>query len=192
MLKLELHKYHIPTSAVPLVISGSAGVRVQAMLSGRIDATFAHFDGWLALKGHGVRILSTVAKDVPQLADSFVAAKPDWIQAHQKLATAIDEAYLESAHFFQKNENGWIAAARQYTGDTTTKTADLKQMYKTLKRANLYPNNGSGFSTSVLKFNANASSAVGALNSAAPALSQWTTTRYWKIAVKAVLGHAPR
>lgn len=194
MLRLELAKHHIPLSSVNLQIAGSAGVRVSAMIAGRIDATFAHFDGWLTLKtqGKGVHILATVSKDIPQLADSFLAAKPSWLLAHPKLAIAIDEAYLFAAHFFKTNRKGWIAAADTYTGGQAGTTADVLNTYKTLKKANLFPDDGSGFSSKVLKFNENSAKAVGAITGAAPPLSTWVITSYWNKAVKAVLHHGPK
>ncbi|MGH2443194.1 MAG: hypothetical protein ACRDFX_08530, partial [Chloroflexota bacterium] len=146
----------------------------------------------LTLKGHQTHILATVARDIPRLADSFLAAQPGWLQSHQKLATAIDEAYLESAHYFQTHEKGWIAAARVYTSDQTSTQGALAGIYKTLKKANLYPDDGSGFSSKVLRFNENAANTVGALTASPPPLSQWVITKYWKTAVKAVLHHSPK
>jgi ABC-type nitrate/sulfonate/bicarbonate transport system substrate-binding protein len=185
MYHLELKKYKIPESKVPEVLSGGASVRGLAVSTGTVDATFIHFDGWLGLKGQGLHILTTVAKDLPKLSDSFTLAMPSWLNDHPDLAKAYDEAYIEAAKDFHNRPAYWAALDGAYTSNADPPKV-VQGQYKQLLKANLWPDDGSGFGTKDLTFNESVVKSIGAINSPKP-LAQWGTTKYWVAAVKAVL-----
>lgn len=185
MLRLELQRHRISLSSVSAVISGSSNARVQALAAGKVDATFAHFDGWMQLKPAGLHLLATVADDVPQLADSYMAAQQSWLSAHPQLAKAIDEAWLRAAHQFQTDQKAWVAAAQQYTNGVQPDSF-VSQAYQTLRTADVWPADGSGFSAGALQYNENVANQTGATTTD-PSLKAWTDTTPWDQAVQAVL-----
>ncbi len=184
---LAVHK--IPESQVPISIAGAgtASQRVQAMLAGRLDATFVHADGWLELESHGINKLATVAKDVPKLAAGYFAAKPAWIRDNPDLATAIDQAWLKAAHQFQTDKKGWTSMAQQYTKNQSPDT-HVEEYYKIAKEANFWPDDGTGFSADELQYNVDQAVQGKIITDNKPAsLSDWANQTYWKQAMKLVL-----
>jgi ABC-type nitrate/sulfonate/bicarbonate transport system substrate-binding protein len=181
--EMALHK--IPEDKVPLTISGSAAARVDAMLAGRIDATFAHADGWLTLKEKGYNSIATVAKDLPDLAAGYFSGKLSWIQANPDLVVAIDMAWLKAAHVFQTDPKAYLTAAQEYTSRAHDDSY-VDQYYKIAKAANIWPDDGTGFSDEVLNYNAKNAFNTKATDKDA-ALQDWTVTTGWKQAIKNVL-----
>lgn len=181
--EMALHK--INEKDVPLIISGTAAVRVQAMLAGRIDATFAHADGYLTLKEAGLNAVATVAKDIPDLAAGFWSARQSWLDANADLAVALDMAWLWAAHVFQTDEKAFIAATQEYTKNVQPDSY-YDAYYRIVKAANTWPDDGGGFSEESLNYNAKLAYDTRATDKLA-ALADWATTKYWKQAVSNVL-----
>lgn len=184
---LAVHK--IPESQVPMSTAGAgtASQRVQAMLAGRLDATFVHADGWIDLEAHGLHKLATVAKDVPKLAAGYFAAKPAWIKENPDLAGAIDRAWLMAAHQFQTDKKGWISMAQEYTKNQSP-DAHVEEYYRIAKEANFWPDDGAGFSEEELQYNLDLAVQGKIITDNKPAsLSDWANQTHWKQAMKAVL-----
>lgn len=186
MLKALESKYNIDPTKVNVVISGGAGVRGAALLAGKIDATFVHFDGWITLKANGFNELSAVATDLPQLADSYMATSPAFLKAHPDLAIAIDEAWLKAAHVFETSQADWVAAAQEYTKNAQP-DADAIAAWTTLQSAKVWPDDGSGFGSADLQYNQDTGTQTGAITTSGVSLANWSDTTAWKAAVKAVL-----
>ena len=185
MYHAELAAHKINEKDVPLIISGTAAVRVQAMLAGKIDATFSHADGWLTLKEHGLNSVATVAKDVPDLAAGYWSAQASWIQQNPDLAVAVDMAWLWASHIFQTDEKAFIAATQEYTKNAQPDSY-YDAYYKIVKAANTWPDDGSGFNDESLTYNETLAFDTKATDKQ-PAVADWSTTKYWKQAVSNVL-----
>ena len=174
-----LAKNHIPVSKVQVTLAGGASVRVSAMLTHHIDATFVHESDMGPLIKAGFTDLATMSSAAPELADSFVGGSPSWVKAHPALAVAVDEAWIKAAQIFNDSKSQWVAAAVKYAGGST---ADAASTYDALKAANTFPVSASAFSQSSAVDQEQLAKQVGAITSA-PAPSQWLDMSAWTTAV---------
>lgn len=177
-----LHKYNISPSSVKVTLAGGASVRVGAMLTHHIDATFVHLDSVSKLTSAGFNVLATMPKVAPELADSFIGASPSWVKAHPDLATAVDEAWIEAALIFNNDKNQWVQAAVQYAGGSATDAATL---YDQLKAADTFPATKNAFSAASAATQENLAAQVGAITST-PAPSTWVDETPWDQAAAAL------
>jgi ABC-type nitrate/sulfonate/bicarbonate transport system substrate-binding protein len=174
-----LAKNHIPASKVQVTLAGGASVRVSAMLTHHIDATFVPESDMGPLIQAGFTDLANMSTDAPQLADSFVGASPSWVKAHPALAVAVDEAWIKAAQIFNDSKSQWVAAAVKYAGGTAAAAATT---YDALKEADTFPVSASAFSQSSAVAQEQLAKQVGAITSAPPA-SQWLDMTPWTTAV---------
>jgi ABC-type nitrate/sulfonate/bicarbonate transport system substrate-binding protein len=174
-----LAKNHIPVSKVQVTLAGGASVRVSAMLTHHIDATFVHESDMGPLIKAGFTDLATMSSAAPELADSFVGGSPSWVKAHPALAVAVDEAWIKAAQVFNDSKSQWVAAAVKYAGGST---ADAASTYDALKAANTFPVSASAFSQSSAVDQEQLAKQVGAITTAPPA-SQWLDMTAWTAAV---------
>jgi ABC-type nitrate/sulfonate/bicarbonate transport system substrate-binding protein len=172
-------KYHIPTSKVQVTLSGGSSVRVSAMLTHHIDATFVHQSDIGPLVKAGFSDLASMSSAAPELADSFIGGSPSWVKSHPALAVAVDEAWIKAAQIFNDSESQWVAAAVKYAGGTT---ADATSTYQALKAANTFPVSPSAFSQSSAVAQEQLAKQVVAITTAPPA-SQWLDMTAWNTAV---------
>ena len=177
-----LSKNNIPASKVKVTLSGGASVRVGAMLTHHIDATFVHQSDVGKLFSAGFTDLETMSSAAPDLADSFVGGSPSWVKNHPALATAVDEAWIKAAQTFNDDENAWVAAAVKYAGGTQ---ADAQSAWQALKTANTFPVSASAFSQQSAVDQEKLAKQVGAITKA-PAPSQWLDVKPWTAAVAAM------
>jgi ABC-type nitrate/sulfonate/bicarbonate transport system substrate-binding protein len=173
-----LAKNHIPASKVQVTLAGGASVRVSAMLTHHIDATFVHESDIGPLLKAGFTDLETMSSAAPELADSFIGGSPSWVKAHPALAVAVDEAWIKAAQIFSDSKSQWVAAAVKYAGGST---ADASSTYDALKAADTFPVSVSAFSQSSAVAQEQLAKQVGAINSAPPA-SQWLDMTPWTTA----------
>lgn len=177
-----LSKFHINPSTVKVTLAGGASVRVAAMLTHHIDATFVHADSVNKLLQAGFNDLAEMSVTAPELADSFLGASPSWVQANPLLAQVIDEAWIKAAQIFNTDKSQWINAAVAYAGGST---ADAETVYNALLRSNTFPVAKSAYSAASASQQENLADQVQAINSKPP-LSQWFTETYWQKAVAAL------
>jgi len=170
-----MSKNHIKPESVNVTIAGGASVRVDAMLTKHIDATFVHFDNVKKLTDAGFSDLAKMSAATPELADSFMGASPEWVKAHPDLAKAVDEAWIISARTFNTDKSQWVSAAIKYAGGTTAEVGDT---YDGLLQANTFPATKSAFSSADAQAQEDLSAQVGAITSN-PALSGWFTETPW-------------
>jgi ABC-type nitrate/sulfonate/bicarbonate transport system substrate-binding protein len=174
-----LAKNHIPVSKVQVTLAGGSGVRVSAMLTHHIDATFVHESDMGPLLQAGFTDLATMSSAAPELADSFVGGSPSWVKAHPALAVAVNEAWIKAAQIFNDSKSQWVAAAVKYAGGSTAAAAST---YDALKAANTFPASASAFSQSSAVAQEQLAKQVGAITTAPPA-SQWLDVAAWTTAV---------
>jgi ABC-type nitrate/sulfonate/bicarbonate transport system substrate-binding protein len=174
-----LAKNHIPVSKVQVTLAGGSAVRVSAMLTRHIDATFVHQSDMGPLIQAGFTDLATMSSAAPELADSFVGGSPSWVKAHPALAVDVDEAWIKAAQIFNDSKSQWVAAAVKYAGGSTAAAAST---YVALKAANTFPVSASAFSQSSAVAQEQLAKQVGAITTAPPA-SQWLDMTAWTTAV---------
>jgi ABC-type nitrate/sulfonate/bicarbonate transport system substrate-binding protein len=177
-----LAKNNIPASKVKVTLAGGASVRVGAMLTHHIDATFVHQSDLGPLTKAGFNDLATMSSAAPDLADSFVGGSPGWVSAHPALATAVDEAWVKAAQTFNDDENAWVQAAVKYAGGTT---ADAQSAWQALKASDTFPVSSSAFSQSSAVAQEQLAKQVGAITTA-PDPSKWLDVTPWTAAVAAM------
>lgn len=177
-----LHKNNIDPSKVSVTLAGGASVRVGAMLTHHIDATFVHADAVAKLTAAGFNDLAKMSDVAPELADSFMGASAAWVQAHPDLAQAVDEAWILAAQIFNTDKAKWVAAAVKYGGGTP---ADAGTLYDTLLQANTFPATKSAFAAASASAQEALAVEVGAITTNPP-LSQWFNETPWDQAVAAL------
>jgi ABC-type nitrate/sulfonate/bicarbonate transport system substrate-binding protein len=177
-----LQRHNIPASKVKVTLAGGASVRVSAMLTHHIDATFVHQSDIGPLVKAGFTDLETMSTAAPELADSFIGGSPSWISAHPALATAVDEAWIKAAQTFNDDKAAWVTAAVKYAGGTE---ADASSTYDALKTANTFPVSASAFSEQSAVAQENLAASVAAITSK-PAASKWLDVTPWTTAIAAM------
>jgi ABC-type nitrate/sulfonate/bicarbonate transport system substrate-binding protein len=177
-----LAKNNIPASKVKVTLSGGASVRVTAMLTHHIDATFVHQSDVSKLFSAGFTDLETMSTAAPDLADSFVGGSPSWVQSHPALAIAVDEAWIKAAQTFNNDENAWVQAAVKYSGASQS---EAQSAWQAAKAANTFPVSASAFSEASAVAQEQLAKQVGAIKTA-PDPSKWLDVTPWTAAVAAM------
>lgn len=177
-----LAKNNIDPSTVKVTLAGGASVRVAAMLTHHIDATFVPYDSVNKLLQAGFTDLANMSVVAPELADSFLGASSNWIHSNPVLAQAVDEAWLKAAQVFNTDKTQWVNAAVAYAGGSAT---DAGAVYDGLLAANTFPVSKSAYSATAATTQENLAAQVQAINTKPP-LSQWFTETYWDKAVAAM------
>lgn len=177
-----LAKYNINPSSVKVTLAGGASVRVQAMLTHHIDATFVHYDSVNTLLQAGFNDLAKMSDVAPELADSFMGASPGWVHANPVLAEAVNEAWIKAAQIFNNDKSQWVSAAVKYAGGSA---ADAAAVHDGLLQADTFPVAKGSFTSASASAQEDLAAQVGAINSKPP-LSAWFTETYWDQAVAAL------
>lgn len=177
-----LDKNNIPASKVTVTIAGGASVRVAAMLTHHIDATFVHSDSVSKLSQAGFNDLAKMSEAAPELADSFMGTSAKWVQTHPNLAVAVDEAWIKAAQIFDNDKAQWVSAAVKYAGGSA---ADATATYEALRSADTFPASKSAFTEQSATTQEDLADKVGAITSKPP-VSQWFVTTYWDQATAAM------
>ncbi|HEX6798429.1 MAG TPA: ABC transporter substrate-binding protein [Ktedonobacterales bacterium] len=177
-----MSKYNIDPSTVKVTLAGGASVRVGAMLTHHIDATFVHYDSVAKLLQAGFNDLAEMSQVAPDLADSFMGASPNWVKNHPVEAEVVNEAWIKAAQIFNNDKTQWVTAAVAYAGGST---ADAAAVHDGLLASNTFPVAKSAFSSASATDQENLASQVGAITSKPP-LSAWFTESYWDKACAAL------
>lgn len=179
-------RYHV--TGVSTVVLGTQPVLLGALASGRIDAGFVLPEQWIALqkKDPSLHLLSTVATALPNFADSYLLAQRSWLTSHHALAVAMDEAWLEARQVFNHDEASWVTAAQAYTSGKYPVSV-TRTTWQEEHAASIWPDNGFGFSTTALTYNAQIAYTTHAAKRLLP-VSQWTDEAIWKDAASQVFG----
>jgi ABC-type nitrate/sulfonate/bicarbonate transport system substrate-binding protein len=174
-----LSKNNIKPSQVKVTLSGGASVRVGAMLTHHIDATFVHQSDVGRLFSAGFNDLEKMSTAAPDLADSFVGGRPGWVKDHPALAAAVDEAWIKAAQIFNDSKDRWVQAAIKYAG---VKADEAASSWDAFKAADTFPVSASAFSESSAVAQEQLAKTVDAIDTA-PAPSRWLNVTPWTTAV---------
>ena len=163
---------------------GGQGARVSALVAGRIDATMVGFSNYLQLKSQGYNLLYSYTKEQPNLWDDVLWASPTWLSQNADIATAINEAVLESFRWFDNpaNKQAYVDASTAAVKGLDASLAG--QMYDVYTQNTMYPPN-TILTTDGLSFNQDAFVKAGSLPKALP-MSQVCNTTYAQQALQAV------
>ena len=184
MFAALLSKDKINPSKVQVTVAGGSSVRVSAMLTGHIQATFVHAQDVATLTKAGFNNLAEMSAVEPELADSFIGSTSAWYKAHPVLAQAVDEAWIKASETFNTDESKWVTAAVAYGGPATT-TSDAQGLWKSLKTANTFPTAKSAFTPAGAEFQEKLAVSVQAITDSVP-LSQWFSATAWDKATAAL------
>ena len=161
LLTAVLKKAGLSESQLNILRTGASSASFSALLAGRVDVAFVHSND-VAKAGAGYHVLAVGASILPQYADSFMAATPQWLQANPAMAEAIDLAWLASAKLFNTDETKWVSNAAAYTSNADT-TSKYQQTWQELQSIQGWPASGSILTPAVVTFNLNVASQQQAL-----------------------------
>lgn len=184
MLGLVLKAKNMTTSDIKEIVSGTGSVRLAALEAGHIDATWAHADGYVALKSSGYTDLANMATIDPKYSPIMLAASSSWLSSHNNDAVAIDRAWIESARLMQ-NQTCFTQAEKAYVPAALPTT--IAQTYQILvKQLNIAPASASVYSNALGTYNEQVVASIpGILSKTPTSLSSWFTDSVWQQATKA-------
>jgi ABC-type nitrate/sulfonate/bicarbonate transport system substrate-binding protein len=184
MLGLVLKAKNMTTSDVKEIVSGTGSVRLAALETGHIDATWAHADGYVALQSSGYTDLANMATIDPKYSPLMLAAPSSWLSSHNKDAVAIDRAWIESARLMQ-DQTCFTQAAKAYVPAALAST--ITRTYQILvKQLNIAPASASVYSNALGTYNEQVVASIPGILSKTPAsLSSWFTDSVWQQATEA-------
>jgi len=151
LLQKVLGQAGLSESALNILRTGASTASLNALIAGRVDVAFVHTSD-VATAGAGYHVLANGASILPQYADSFMAATPQWLNANPALAEAIDLAWFASAKLFNSDESQWVSDAATYTSnaDPTTK---YEKSWTQLQTIQGWPAQSSILTPSIVSFN---------------------------------------
>jgi ABC-type nitrate/sulfonate/bicarbonate transport system substrate-binding protein len=188
LLSAALKKAHLSQSDLTVLHTGASSASLDALIAGKVSAAFVHSNG-VPQAGSGYHVIAVGATLLPQYADSFMAARPNWLKSHPAMAEAIDLAWLASAKLFNTDEKAWVANAAAYTDHADT-TAQYQATWQELRGIQGWPTAASIFSTSVAAFNLKVAREQGAITGAGDRpLSQLVDVGPWEQAWKVFSQH---
>ncbi len=127
-------------NGLKMTFTGADSSTVDQLISGHLTTAFVAAEDLVTLKAHGTfNVLKTAAQISPDYADSFNAALPSWVAAHQSDVLAIDLAWWAAAKIFDTNTAAWDNYAEQYTNNAATPAAVTAQQ-QALQQFNPWPN----------------------------------------------------
>jgi hypothetical protein len=137
-----LNAAHLGTSDVKLDLSGSSsGASLGTALStGRADAAWIHISSLTKLKTSipHLTVLAQATNLLPQIADSYWAATPSWLQANPAIAEALCLAWISAVKTFNDDPSQWVSYAEAYTLNANP-ASSVQADHDTFAGLNLWP-----------------------------------------------------
>ncbi|MBO0732220.1 MAG: hypothetical protein J2P57_23365, partial [Acidimicrobiaceae bacterium] len=99
-----------------------------------------------------LHVLAQATDVLPNTADSFYAARPQWLSANPAIAEAIALAWIHAAKVFNNDTSTWVDMAEAYTLNADPKSA-VTADHDTFKKLNLWPLSQSVFTPTVVSTN---------------------------------------
>lgn len=152
-----------------IVIPGSPN-RIQAMLSGQIDASVVQLgddDAILAQQPDKWAVVFNYAKEMPDLLDSILVVRDDFLAQNRPTVLEFTKRLLEAHRKVNSDVNFLIQAAKEREV-TIPKGATLENHARRYVEAEVWPNNG-GLSQKAYTFSTSALVETGFIKSEVPA-----------------------
>jgi len=104
----------VDLSTVEFAQIGGTSARIAALSEGQISAGAAHAaDGLAAQEEFGLVPLARYADYIPDYAQRFLAASPEWLEANPVLAQLVVDKLLEAQRWAQDNKDEYIALSEE-------------------------------------------------------------------------------
>jgi len=115
LTRVVLEEAGVDISSIEFAQIGGTGARIAALAAGQIQAGAAHAaDGLAAAEEFGLQPLVRYVDYVPEYAQRFLAASPEWLEANPVLAQFVVDAMIEAQRWAQENKDDYIALSEEF------------------------------------------------------------------------------
>jgi len=109
LTRVVLEEAGLDVSLIEFAQIGGTGARIAALAAGQIQAGAAHAaDGLAAAEEFGLQPLVRYVDYVPNYAQRFLAASPEWLEEHPVLAQFLVDKMIEAQRWAQNNKDAYI------------------------------------------------------------------------------------
>ncbi|MPZ51876.1 MAG: PhnD/SsuA/transferrin family substrate-binding protein [Acidimicrobiia bacterium] len=114
LTRVVLEEAGIDVSSIEFAQIGGTSARVAALADGQIQAGAAHAaDGLAAAEEFGLQPLARYVDYVPDYAQRFLAATPEWLEEHPALAQFLVDTLIEAQRWAQEDKDAYIALSEE-------------------------------------------------------------------------------
>jgi ABC-type nitrate/sulfonate/bicarbonate transport system substrate-binding protein len=115
LTRLLFEEAGVDASQVEFAQIGGTSARIAALSEGQIAAGAAHAaDGLAAAEAFGLVPVAKYVDYIPDYAQRFLAASPQWLEEHPVLAQFIVDKLLEAQRWAQGNQDEYIALSEEH------------------------------------------------------------------------------
>ncbi|MGH8889821.1 MAG: ABC transporter substrate-binding protein [Acidothermaceae bacterium] len=173
---LVLQQANLTVKDVTIVQSGAQSVRLAALVAGRVDSTMLSHSAQIKLGPQGYVTVFDFTKQASNLYDDNAFATTAWLAKNGDVATAFNEAILQSFQWFDDPANADAVVKEALAVQPGSDEASTAQLFDVLRKADLYPV-GTVLDESALKSQEDLFVSTGALKNGIPT-SQWVDTSF--------------
>lgn len=173
---LVLQQANLTVKDVTIVQSGAQSVRLAALVAGRVDSTMLSHSAQIKLGPQGYVTVFDFTKQASNLYDDNAFATTAWLAKNGDVATAFNEAILQSFQWFDDPANADAVVKEALAIQPGSDEAATAQLFDVLRKADLYPV-GTVLDESALKSQEDLFVSTGALKKGIPT-SQWVDTSF--------------
>lgn len=114
LTRVVLEEAGLDVSSIEFAQIGGTSARIAALAAGQIQAGAAHAaDGLAAAEEFGLQPLVRYVDHVPNYAQRFLAATPEWLEEHPVLAQFLVDKMIEAQRWAQDNKEEYIALSEE-------------------------------------------------------------------------------
>jgi NitT/TauT family transport system substrate-binding protein len=114
LTRLLFEEAGVPVDGMQFAEIGGTSARVAALGAGQIDVGAAHAaNGLAAAEEFDLKILANYADYIPEYAQRFLAANPEWLEANPNTAQFLVDKMIEAQRWAQENKEEYIALAEE-------------------------------------------------------------------------------
>jgi ABC-type nitrate/sulfonate/bicarbonate transport system substrate-binding protein len=115
LTRVVLEEAGLDTSTIEFAQIGGTSARIAALADGQIQAGAAHAaDGLAAAEEFGLQPLVRFVDYVPDYAQRFLAASPEWLDENPVLAQFIVDSLIDAQRWAQENKEEYIALSEEH------------------------------------------------------------------------------